>query len=188
MTADKINDMVCPHQISFLLDNFIRRIFQKPKDIAGEYIRKGDTVIDLGCGPGYFTIDMAKMTGAGGKVIAVDLQEKMLERVGEKAAAEGLEERIVLHKTVPGKPGLDLPVKADFILAYYMIHETGDYLEFLKDIRKNLKTGGRFLIVEPSVHVSRKKYEKLLSEVESIGYKILEKPLKKGGRSMLLTL
>ena len=188
MTADKINDMVCPHQLSFLLDNFLRRLFQKPEDIVGGYICEGDTVIDLGCGPGFFTLDMAEMAGAAGRVIAVDIQERMLETVGKKAAKYGLSDRISLHKTVPGKSGLDSTVKADFILAYYMIHETGNYCEFLEDVKRNLKEGGKFLIVEPSVHVSKNKYEKLLSEVESLGYKVIDKPSRKGGRSVLLTV
>ena len=76
---------VCSHSHSFFLDNFVRRLIQNPKRIIGEYIQKGDTIIDLGCGPGYFSIDMAELTGDTGKVIAVDLQKEMLAKVGKKA-------------------------------------------------------------------------------------------------------
>ena len=186
MIVKKINFDVCPHQISFLLDNFLRRLLQNPKQIVGEYIKEGDTVIDLGCGPGYFTIDMAEMAGETGKVLAVDIQEKMLETVRRKAVKSGFEDRIILHKTYPGKTALDSSIRADFILAFYMVHETGNYTEFLREIKTHLKEGGRFLIVEPSVHVSRKKYEKLASEVEEIGFKIIDRPEGRGGRSLLL--
>ena len=186
MIVKKLNFDVCPYQISFLLDNFLRRLFQDPKQIVGEYIKKDDTVIDLGCGPGYFTIDMAEMAGEGGKVLAVDIQEKMLETVRRKAVKSGFENRIILHKTYPGKTELDSSIKADFILAYYMIHETGNYTEFLKEIKRHLKEEGRFLIVEPSIHVSRKKYEKLAFDVEGIGFKIIDRPEGRGGRSLLL--
>ena len=76
---------VCSHDHSFFLDNFIRRLIQNPRKIVGEYIHNGDTVVDLGCGPGYFSIDMAKMVGESGHVIAVDLQPEMLEKVKKKA-------------------------------------------------------------------------------------------------------
>ena len=55
-----------------------------PRKIVGPYIQEGNTVIDMGCGPGYFTIDMAKMVGPKGRVIAVDIQAKMLARVRKK--------------------------------------------------------------------------------------------------------
>jgi len=67
---------VCSHTHSFFLDNFLRRLIQNPKKIVGEYIKKGDTIIDLGCGPGYFSIAMAKMVGDTGRVYSVDLQTR----------------------------------------------------------------------------------------------------------------
>ena len=80
---------VCPHQISFFLDNWIRRLIQNPQKIVGPYIQAGNTVMDMGCGPGYFTIDMAKLVGPKGRVIAIDIQTKMLERVRKKAQNTG---------------------------------------------------------------------------------------------------
>ncbi len=179
---------VCPHYLSFLLDNGLRRMMQKPENIVGEYIGEGDTAVDLGCGPGFFTIAMAEMVGRSGKVFAVDLQERMLETVRKKALRAGLEERIIFHKTGEGKIGLERNLKADFILAYYMVHETGDYVSFLEEVKMFLKPGGKFLIVEPSFHVSMKKYGKLLSDVEKIGFTVLGKPEGKGGRTVLLTV
>jgi ubiquinone/menaquinone biosynthesis C-methylase UbiE len=76
---------VCDHSHSIFLDNFLRRIFQNPKKIVGEYIKKRDTIIDLGCRPGFFSIDMAKMVGEKGKVYSVDLQREMLDKVKKKA-------------------------------------------------------------------------------------------------------
>ena len=51
---------VCPHTFSFVLDNWPRRIFLNPNRLVKEYIEEGDTVIDLGCGPGFFSISMAR--------------------------------------------------------------------------------------------------------------------------------
>ena len=55
--------------------------------------------MDLGCGPGVFTLPMAEITGSSGKVIAVDVQEKMLEKVKKKAISAGLCERIIFHRS-----------------------------------------------------------------------------------------
>ncbi|MBU2481355.1 MAG: SAM-dependent methyltransferase, partial [Proteobacteria bacterium] len=68
MYNKKFKGDVCSHSISFILDNFFRRILQNPEKIVKEYIGNGDTVIDLGCGPGFFSIEMAKMVGTTGKV------------------------------------------------------------------------------------------------------------------------
>ena len=67
MYNKKFKGDVCSHSHSFFLDNFVRRLIQNPKRITGEYIREGDTVLDLGCGPGYFSINMATLTGTAGK-------------------------------------------------------------------------------------------------------------------------
>ena len=58
------------------MDNPIRRIIHSPDKILGGYIEPGQTVLDLGCGSGTFTIAMARMVGEAGRVIAVDLQDE----------------------------------------------------------------------------------------------------------------
>jgi ubiquinone/menaquinone biosynthesis C-methylase UbiE len=72
------------------LDNPIRRLIHKPQKILGGYIESGQTVLDIGCGPGTFSLAMAEIVGESGKVIAVDVQEEMLQIVREKAARHGL--------------------------------------------------------------------------------------------------
>lgn len=50
---------VCSHKLAFAFDNFVRKIFQCPQRVIGPYVELGQTAIDLGCGPGFFTIAMA---------------------------------------------------------------------------------------------------------------------------------
>lgn len=178
---------VCSHNISFILDNFIRRFFQRPASIVGEYISPGDTVIDLGCGPGFFTIDMAELTGADGQVVAVDLQKEMLEKVMGKALRRGLDKRITPHQCPQDSIGLTDNIQADFILAFYMVHETPDQEAFLNQVRPLLKPNGRLLIVEPKFHVTEKKFSILKNDARKAGYSILDTPSGKGGRSLLLS-
>jgi len=67
------NEHVCPVEKAGGLDSGIRKLLQRPKKILGNYVESGMTVLDLGCGPGFFSVEMAEMVGASGKVIAVDM-------------------------------------------------------------------------------------------------------------------
>ena len=174
---------VCPHQISFFLDNWIRRLIQNPKRIVGPYLQEGDTVIDMGCGPGYFTIDMAKMVGPEGRVIAVDIQAKMLQQVRKKAQKHGVAHRIDYHTA--GMDNIGLGKKADFILAFYMIHEVPDMTHTLEELKALLNNNGKILAVEPKMHVSKAGFKTMLDAAEEIGLKAIDFPKRKGGRSVV---
>lgn len=182
-TVKEHNSHVCPSRFSFMLDNFVRRMFQRPEKIVGEYIRQGDTIVDLGCGPGFFTIDMAKLAGPSGKVYAVDLQTAMLEKVEKKAERRNLSDRIVCHQCSEDQIGLG--IKADFILAFYMVHEVPDAAAYLAQIRDMMKKDARLLVVEPKMHVSKESFDKMLSTAASQGLVLCGQPEKKGGFSAL---
>jgi ubiquinone/menaquinone biosynthesis C-methylase UbiE len=159
---------VCPHQAAFLLDNWIRRLLQPPRKILRPFIATGDTAIDLGCGPGFFTLPMARLVGSKGRVLAVDRQSRMLARVSRKAKRQGLADRIVCHQCPPDRIGLSL--KADFILAWYMMHETPDPARLLWELRTLLQDGGRLLVVEPKMHVSQAKFAALAEDARTAGW------------------
>lgn len=177
---------VCPHTLSFFLNNPVRRIFQNPLKILNPYIEKGITVMDLGCGPGFFTIDMARLVGPEGKVIAADLQEKMLEHVRKKAARYNVEDRIRFFRCEKDRIGFK--EKVDFILAFYMVHETPSPGDLFDEMKNMLNENGRILVVEPKMHVSKKVFKKMLSVVNETGFKILSYPEKVGGYSVLITI
>jgi ubiquinone/menaquinone biosynthesis C-methylase UbiE len=159
---------------------------QNPKKIVGEYVSAGDVVVDIGCGPGFFSIDMAQMVGPEGCVVAVDLQREMLEKTRIHAKAKGLEDRIMLHQC--GQHELALgAIQADFILCYYMVHETPDPPAFFSQVAAHLKPTGRLLIVEPSFHVSKKKFKAIELSAINAGLAINARPHKKGGPSLLLS-
>lgn len=180
------NDHVCPHQFAFMLDNWLRRIVQSPKKIVGEYVNEGDCVLDVGCGPGYFSIDMAKLVGETGEVIAADLQPQMLDKVEKKARKHKVRDRMEFHQC--HSTGIGLNKQVDFILAFYMIHETGDSKAFLSEMKQMLNANGKILIVEPKMHVSQQLFESMLKDAEETGLKVATFPEKKGGRSVLLTV
>lgn len=178
---------ICNHRHSYALDNKLRRLLQSPKRIVGPYIKPGDLVIDLGCGPGFFTIDMAEMVGPTGKVFAVDLQEEMLDRLATKLFDTDLAKRVIIHQCKKQSIDLNNQIQADFILAFYMVHETPDTKHLFKEAIQVLKKHGRLLLVEPPFHVSKKQFREISLWAKQAGFTILDKPKRKGGRSLLLS-
>lgn len=179
--------MVCPLCFSILLDNPIRRALQPPGKVLRGRIRAGQRVMDLGCGPGFFTLEMARMVGPGGKVLAVDLQPGMLGKIRRKADRSGLGDRIDCLCSRKQGLGFQLDKPVDFVLAYYMIHETGNVVNFLRDIYEILAPGGTLLIVEPRLHVNRNLFAEMVDLAEETGFSPEEFPGKLGGRSVVFT-
>ena len=165
---------VCPFEIAGGLDNSIRRFLQNPQKILCPFISKGMTVLDIGCGPGYFSIAMAQLLSGEGKVIAADLQDGMLEKIRQKIKGTNLEQIIELHKC--GETSIGVTENVDFILAFYMIHEVPDRDKFLKQLFSILKPDGKMFIVEPKIHVSPKAFESMVEYLTTNGLEILERP------------
>ena len=94
---------VCPPWCCFTFDNAFRRLLQNPNRILRPYIKPGWTVLDVGPGMGYFTIPMARLVGDTGKVIAADVQQKMLDGLDHRAFKAGVQERIKLQLTKAGQ-------------------------------------------------------------------------------------
>ena len=177
---------ICSWKHAFALDNPIRRIIHDPQKILGGHIKPGQTVLDVGCGPGTFSIAMAKMVGEFGKVIAVDVQEEMLQILRKKAAQQGLESRIVTHRSDPDRIGMS--EKVDFALAFYMVHEVPNAEAFLKEVASVLKPKGRLLIVEPMFHVSANAFERTIEVARQAGLSPISEPKIRFSRGKLFQL
>jgi ubiquinone/menaquinone biosynthesis C-methylase UbiE len=169
-----IGARVCPLALAGGLDNRVRRWFQNPRRLLESYVRDGMTALDIGCGPGFFTIDLALLVGPSGRVIAVDLQAGMLEKIRAKVLGTSLEGRVVLHPCQPNGLGLSLPV--DFALAFYMLHELPDQGAFFTEVRQLLKPEGQLFIVEPPLHVSRAAFETTLLTAQHAGFTVAARP------------
>lgn len=89
---------VCPAESSGFLDMKLRKLFQNPKKILKPYIKKNMNVLDVDCGPGFFTIKISELLYWTGKVVGADLQEEMLLKVKNKVEKLKLN-NVELHKT-----------------------------------------------------------------------------------------
>lgn len=163
----KKSERVCPVERAGALDTRLRRWLQDPQKILSPYVRGGITALDMGCGPGFFSLEMARLVGENGRVIAGDLQQGMLDKVQEKIRGTELEQRISLLKCEEDRIGLDEPV--DFVLAFYVVHEIPDQDRFYRELASQLREGGRVLVVEPSFHVLKKKFAASLERAREAG-------------------
>ena len=181
---DSEKNHVCPVERAGALDNRFRRWFQNPEKILSPYIKEGMTVMDFGCGPGYFTIDIAQMVGKSGRVIAADLQQGMLQKLRDKIHETELEKRVMLYRTEKNKIGLS--EKIDFALAFYVVHEIPDLGEFFKELESILQPSGQVLVVEPSFHVSKSAFAETIGKAGDAGFKAIEGPKVLLSRTVIL--
>lgn len=163
---------LCPVERAESLDNVIRKWLQNPEKILSPFIKPGMAVMDYGCGSGFFTLAMASMVGPSGKVIAVDLQEGMLEKLRSKIDDSGLTDRIKVHRCQHNRIGS--VEKVDFVLAFYVIHELPEQGSFFKEIAAILRDDGKLLMVEPPVHVSSAAFSKSIGIAQKSG--LIAKP------------
>jgi len=167
---------ICPYTpwTVTMLDNLFRKLLQNPEKIIGDYIQPGMKVMDIGCGPGFFTLAMARMVGPRGNVIAIDVQKKMLDIVLKKSEALSLADRIQFHQCKSDTIAIEH--NADFILSFYMVHEVPDKDIFFSEVARLLAPGGKYLVVEPNFHVSPTDFEETLTMATNAGFQVIKRP------------
>ncbi|MDA1313714.1 MAG: class I SAM-dependent methyltransferase [Acidobacteria bacterium] len=153
---------------------------QPDRVIEALNIKAGSMVVDLGAGTGYFTGRLARQVGPNGRVMAVDVQQGMLDRL-----RRNLEERDVSNvQLVLGKPGDPLipPNYADLVLLVDVYHEIQQPEAMMEHVRRGLKPGGRVVVIEyrkedPSIPlppVRKMTVAEVRSELEPLGFRFVE--------------
>jgi ubiquinone/menaquinone biosynthesis C-methylase UbiE len=167
----------CPWWFGYFLLIPFRRLAQSPFRILRPFVREGMVVVEPGCGMGFFTLDLVRMVGPRGRVVAIDLQEKMLASLRRRAARAGLEGRIDVRLAQPDRLGIgDLAGQVDLVLAYYVVHELRDPAAFFREIAAALRPEGSVLVVEPPLHVSRRAFEESLAAAGREGLRVASRP------------
>jgi ubiquinone/menaquinone biosynthesis C-methylase UbiE len=109
-------------------------------------LQPGMTVLDAGCGPGRVTIPLARAVGADGKVVAIDIQEKMLQRARAKAEAAGVKNIEFRLRSI--EPGALERSQYDCALLVTVLGEIPDRTSALREISRSLKPGGILSLTE----------------------------------------
>jgi len=180
-------EKVCPVWVGYLLASPIRKLFQNPDRILSPYIENGMTVLDIGCAMGFFSLPAAQMVGPNGKVICMDIQEKMIKSLRRRALRAGVTDRIETRICTQNSLELnDMTEKIDFAFAIAVAHEIPDVSGFFSEIYKTLKPGHKFLVIEPKGHISAEDFEKTVTIAREKRFTVIDRPEARSGRVVVL--
>ena len=178
---------VCPVWFGYLHLNPLRKLLQNPDKILGPYVNEAMTVADIGCAMGFFSLPLAKMVGANGKVICVDIEENMIRSLEKRAAKAGLSGQIQTIICNDGSLCLDdFKGKIDFALAIGVEHEIQGSSKFFSELNQAMKPAGRLLVAQPKWFVSETNFERTVSVAKHNGFEVTDRPQMKGGMTVLL--
>ena len=178
---------VCPWWLGYFLASPLRRLWQDPRAILEPYVREGMTVLEPGPGMGFFTLELARRVGTAGRVVAVDVQPRMLAALRRRAERAGLGHRIETRRAEGAELGVaDLAGEVGFVLAFALVHELPDPGAFFEQVERALARGGRVLVAEPRGHVSEAAFEETLGLARGKGLEAVASPAIRGSRASVL--
>jgi len=178
---------VCPWWIGYFLASPLRRFFHKPEEIVKPYLKEGMTILEVGPGMGFFTLPMAQIVGEKGKIICIDVQKKMLDRLIRRAQNAGLADKIITRLTSGDSlQAGDFGNRVDFALLFAVVHEVPDQEKLFHEVHATLKEGSLVLLSEPSGHVTLDEFNRTLAIAKSAGFDIISAPEIKRNRNALL--
>jgi 2-polyprenyl-3-methyl-5-hydroxy-6-metoxy-1,4-benzoquinol methylase len=179
-------ERLCPVWVAHLLANPIRKLIQNPRKILGPHVTNGMTVLDIGCAMGFFSLPLAEMVGEEGRLICVDVQQKMIDKLIQRANIAGISGRIETHLGRQNSLGLtNLKERIDFALAFAVVHEVSDPANFFSEVYEALKPRGKFMVSEPKGHVSESGFQKTVSLAEQQGFTLVQRFQDFSGRTVL---
>lgn len=151
------------------IDNWIRGMGEEVLRKIG--VKKGKTILDWGCGRGYYIIPAAKIVGKEGKVYALDKNKEALDEVMEKAKSGDLKniERMETSgelKVALGDESVDIVLLYD-VLHFYYFSGVEDRRRLLDEVHRILKPGGLL-----SVYPKHMEIEQLRAEIERANFHI----------------
>ena len=182
-----VHHRVMPWWLGYFLLGPLRRLRQDPHALLSPYVTQGMTVLEPGPGMGFFTLELARLVGPHGRVVAIDIQPKMLAALRRRARRAGLEERIEARLATESGLGTDdLAGKVGFALAFAVVHELPDQTAFFVEVSRALVPDGRVLVAEPSRRVSEEDFKKTLEAAGAARLRVTERPAIPNSRTALL--
>lgn len=170
-TSTPHHHSVCPWWLGYLLATPLRRLIEHPETLLAPYVRPGMTVLEPGPAMGFFTLPLARLVGEAGTVLCADVQPRMLESLGRRAARKGLRGRLELITSSPTSLGVERwAAQVDLAIVIHMLHEVPDQAAFLRQVYAALRPGGQLLVREPKGHVTPAAFEQSLQRAEAVGF------------------
>jgi SAM-dependent methyltransferase len=120
--------------------------WQRPDEIVSALdLRRGQRVVDLGSGTGYYTFRLARAVGSDGVVYATDTDPDLLEDLADRAQKAGIAN---IRPTTAPKNGPGIPEAVDLLFLSHVYHHLPDHIDYFGRVRRSLLDGGRVAIVE----------------------------------------
>ncbi len=168
---------VCPWWLGYFLISPLRRLQLNPETVLRRFVREGMTVLEPGPGMGFFTVPLARLVGSTGRVVALDVQPKMVEKLKRRLTKNGLGKRVDARLVAADSLAInDLAGKVDFTLAFAMVHEMPSAAHFFAETAMASKAGAHLLLVEPAGHVTAEEFATELRDAAQSGFKVLDRP------------
>ena len=178
----------CPWWVGYLLASPLRRIWENPDHLLDPHVQPGMTVVDLGCAMGFFARPLAKRVGDEGRVVCVDIQDRMLSTLDRKIRRWKLGHILETRRIDAVAPGLDdLAGQANVVLAWHVVHETSDPLAFFRLIFGVLQPGGRLLFSEPKRHVPAEQIQAEVEAARRAGFVLREQDTTSGSEVLVFS-
>jgi ubiquinone/menaquinone biosynthesis C-methylase UbiE len=158
-----------------------------PEKVVRPFVREGMTVFEPGPGMGFFTIELARLVGPSGRVVAVDIQPKMLDGLKRRAAKAGVAGRVETRLASADSLNVaDLKEQVDFTLAFAVVHEMPSASRFFAEAAQASKLGAPLLLVEPSGHVKQMEFKAELEAAARAEFSLAENREFRGSHAVLL--
>jgi len=178
---------ICPWWLGYVLASPLRRLLQDPVAILKPYVHEGMTVLEPGPGMGFFTVEMARQVGANGRVVAVDVQPRMIAGLNRRLAKARLLERSDTRLASSDSLLLqDLRGKVDFVFAMAVVHELPNSRRFFAEVAEAMKPGATLLLAEPAGHVQKDAFEAELQDATAAGLEVINRPTIRRSQAALL--
>lgn len=165
---------ICTWWHAYFFDNPLRRLLHSPRRMFAGYLFPGMTAVDIGCGMGFFSINMAKIVSDQGKILALDVQHQMLSILRRRANRAGVSHIIDTHLCEKDEIGLN--VTADFVLLFWAMHEIPDAAGLARQITAMLKPGGACFLAEPAFHVTDSTFKAQAAVLIKAGLREIARP------------
>jgi len=137
----------CPYSWRWMLDNLPRRVVQPLRSTVDSFhIDTGRTVLELGPGPGYFSVEVARRLGSEGRLVCVDIQSEMIGALRRRLLREGVSNALPTVGDALALPLADCSVDCAFLVT--VLGEVPDRPKALAELRRVLKPGGILSIAE----------------------------------------
>lgn len=160
-----------PWWLGYFLLNPLRYLVEPPTKLLAPHVSEDMRVLEVGCGPGFFSLPLARLVGKDGQVYCLDLQSRMLAILQRRAKKAGLNDRVVVRVCQEERLGLEeLKEKFDFASACHVVHEIKDKARLFTEIYSAMKPKANLLVVEPKHVVKPEEFQETLSIAKSAGF------------------